>query len=530
MNGELAGARTRRAHELYTEGRCKDAAALLIETIKAHPTAISPYRLLADVERSLGNRAGEVAVLEELIVLEPLSSSGWRRLASAYAEHGRMDDAYRSYRRASRLAPDEFPNWEGVASAALATQRLEGAQEAIAQLLQRFPKRAATHLLAGHVQKALGHFDQSSAAYEAALRLDPSCSEAIYNRVDLEPPPATDPLAARSQELLERSGIGDVDAANLHFALGRIFEAAKECARAFGHYEKANAAVSRLMGARGVVYSPPACEEWVAAIISHHPASVLHRTLDPLPVDLKLVFIFGMPRSGTSLCEQILASHPDVTALGELPIAGECESLYLRQRKQAGLRGPINADDGRERQLLEEVRERYLDMLFEREITTGCVIDKQPGNFARLGFLRLLFPEAIFIHTRRDPIATCWSLFISNFARHSPYYNSLEHMAHYYRCYERLMAHWDSVFGPSIEAMQYEALVSDPRPNIERLLQAARLPWDEHCMLFHENRRPVLTASHRQVRQPIYTTSLERWRPFAAHLGELSQLAAGRVS
>jgi tetratricopeptide (TPR) repeat protein len=527
---EHAGARTRRAYELYIDGRCKDAASLLIDTIKAHPTDASPYKLLADVERSLGNRRAEVAVLEELVVLEPLNSQVWGRLASAYADHGRMDDAHRTYRRASRLAPEQFSHWEGLASAALATQRLQSGLDATAQLLQRFPTRAASHLFAGHMQKALGHSEQARAAYEAALTVDPACSEAIYSRVDLEPPLPTDPLAVSSQQLLERSGIGDVDAANLNFALGRIYEAAQQYARAFGHYERANAAVLRLMRAKGITYSPPACEEWLATTIARYPSSVLRRTLDPLPIDLELIFIFGMPRSGTSLIEQILASHPQVTGLGELPIAGECESLYMRQRNQAGLRGPIDAHDSRERELLEEVRERYLDMLFEREIPTACVIDKQPANFSRLGFLRLLFPEAIFIHTRRDPIATCWSLFTANFALHNPYYNSLEHLAHYYRCYQRLMRHWESVVGPQIEEIHYEALVSDPRVTIERLLQVARLPWDERCVRFHENGRPVLTASHRQVRQPIYTTSLERWRPFAAHLGELSELAGGSLS
>ena len=527
---ELDGARTRRAYELHVGGRSKDAASLLIDAIKTHPNDASSYKLLADVERSLGNRKAEVAVLEELVVLEPLSSEAWRRLASAYAEHGRMDDAYRSYRRASRVAPQHFMHWEGLAAAALATQRLQGAEEATTQLLQRFPDRAGSHLFAGHVQKALGHFEQARAAYEAALVRDPTCSEAIYNRVDLELPLATDPLAMRSQQLLDRTGIGDVDAANLNFALGRIHEASKQYERAFAHYERANGAASRLMHAKGIQYSPSACEQWVATTIGRYPTSVSRRTLDPLPIDLKLIFIFGMPRSGTSLSEQILASHPGVTALGELPIAGDSESQYLRGRKEAGLHGPIDPDDSRERELLEDARERYLDLLLEREIPTAHVIDKQPGNFARLGFLRLLFPEAIYIHTLRDPIANCWSLFTANFALHSPYYNSLGHLAHYYRCYQRLMRHWESVLGSKIEDVHYEALVSEPRAQIERLLEAAGLPWDERCSRFHENRRPVLTASHRQVRQPIYTTSLERWRPFAAHLGELAGLAGGSLS
>jgi tetratricopeptide (TPR) repeat protein len=530
VSSDGAQERARRAHELYVAGRCKEAAVLLIETIKADPTEVGPYKLLADVERALGNRSAERAVLEEWLVLEPLDAAAWRRLASVHAEQGRVDDAHRCYRHAARLAPEDHLNWEGLASAGLSAQRLHSAQEATAQLLQRFPTRATSDLLAGHVKKALGQFEEARADYEAALHLDPACSEALYNLVDLEPPTPADPLAVRIRQLLESGGISDVDAVNLGFALGRIHEAAKEYAQAFEHYERANAAASRLMRAQGIAYSPSACEEWVATTIARYSASVLERTLAPLPLDLQMIFIVGMPRSGTSLAEQILASHPEVTALGELSIAGECESLFLRRRTQVGLTGPIDAGEARERDLLEEVRECYLDRLFERELATACVIDKQPGNFSRLGFLRLLFPDALFIHTRRDPVATCMSLFASNFTLHSPYYNSLGHMAHYYRCYQQLMAHWHSLMGPQLESLQYEALVRDPRAAVERLLCMARLPWDERCMRFHETRRPVLTASHRQVRQPIYTTSVERWRPFAAHLGELASIAGGSLS
>lgn len=515
---------TRRAHSLFCAGRSKDAAALLVATVKAHPVAPAPYRLLAEVQRALGNRTAEVAVLEELVALDPLDAESWRRLASVQAERGQSEQAYRCYRRASELLPSECANWKGLFSASLSAQRFASAEEAREQLLGRFPDRASSHLFAGHIQKALGNTEQARAAYEAALTLDPNSSEVIYNLVDLAPPPPEDPLVEHARALLASTQLQDTDAANLNFALGRIFEAAKRYERAFVHYQQANTAASSVMRSRGITYRPGDSESWVDRTLSTYSSTSFRRPLDPLPIDLRLIFIVGMPRSGTSLIEQILASHPQVVAGGELSIARDCELLYVNRRKQSGLHGPIDPQDDREHGVLQDIRQCYLDMLFERDLDAEYVTDKLPGNFARLGFIRLLFPDAIIVHCRRHPIATCWSLFAANFALHDPYYNSLEHLAHYYGCYERLVSHWRSILSPSLTEIQYEQLVQAPEVEVRRLIEGIGLRWEERCMAFHENRRPVLTASYSQVRSPTYTTSLDRWRHFESHLSALAGL------
>ena len=278
------------------------------------------------------------------------------------------------------------------------------------------------------------------------------------------------------------------------------------------------------MDARGIRYRPVDAEAWAARIAAAHPSVGFDRPLPPLTLGPRLIFIVGMPRSGTSLVEQILASHPRVAGGGELTIAADCERHYTRRRQELGLGGAADPGDERERELLLEVREQYVDQLFERNLDAEFVTDKSPGNFARVGFIRSLFPDAAIVHCRRHPVATCWSLFASNFALHDPYYNSLEHLAHYYGCYRRLMAHWRSVLRPAVTEMSYEDLVASPEREIRRLLDQTALNWDERCMNFHTSPRPVLTASHTQVRTPIYTTSLERWRPFESRLGALAGL------
>lgn len=514
----------RRAHELHRTSRSKEAASCLVAAIRERPTSPAPYRLLADVQRSLGRRTAEAAVLEELVSLEPLNAENWTRLASLHAECGRSEDSYRAYLQSSRLSPTESANWQGVCSSALSTQRFARAEGAKEQLLKRFPDRAESHVFAGHIHKAQGNGEQARASYQRALTLQANSSEAIFNLVDLAVPAPNDPLTLRVEKLLAGGNLADTDSANLNFALARILEAVEHYDRAFVHYERANAAVVRVMDAKGIRYRPAETETWVTRSVATYPSSAFSRPLEPLPIGLRLIFIVGMPRSGTSLIEQILSSHPRVAGGGELTIATDCELFYTQRRKECGLGGAVDPENERERDLLTEVRERYVDKLFERNLDAEFVTDKLPGNFARLGFIRTLFPDAIILHCQRHPSATCWSLFTANFALHDPYYNSLEHLPHYYGCYQRLMAHWRSVLSPAVTDIRYEVLVSNPEQEIRQLLDQTALGWDDRCMSFHRSSRPILTASHAQVRSPIYKTSLERWRPFESRLGALSGL------
>ena len=290
----------RRAHELHRTGRSKEAASCLVEAIRERPASPAPYRLLADVHRSLGRRTAEAAVLEELVSLEPLEAEHWTRLASLHAECGRSEDAYRAYLQGSRLAPGESANWQGLCSSALSTQRFARAEGAKEQLLQRFPDRAQSHVLAGHIHKAQGNGEQARASYQRALALQANSSEALFNLVDLAVPDPDDPLTLHVEKLLASGSRADADSANLHFALARILEAAKQYDGAFAHYERANAAVVRVMDAKGIRYRAADIETWVTRTVATYPSSAFSRPLEPLPIGLRLIFIVGMPRSGTS--------------------------------------------------------------------------------------------------------------------------------------------------------------------------------------------------------------------------------------
>lgn len=514
-----------RASELHRSGRAREAAELLIGSLRVSIPSAESLQLLAAIQRSLGNEKGEAAALRELLVVRPLDAPAWGRLGWLQAASGRWEDAWRAYRQATELKPTDCSYWEGLGLSAVATQRFDAAVEPLSRILSQCPDRARSQLVAGQIYKALGDASRAMVAYERALTISPDLSEAIYNHIELSPPGVCDPLVQRAERLSADASIADADRVNLAFARGRVYEAAQRYDEAFEQYEIANAAAAKAMRGHGITYSPEATEEWVTNTLAKYPSTSFSEPLEPLPFDLRMIFVVGMPRSGTTLVEQVLSAHPLVRCGGELTFTIDCEAAYLRQREGLGMRGPIDPRDDRERAALLRARELYLDKLFERGLDSDYVCDKLPGNFARLGLIRLMFPDALVIHCTRHPTATCWSLFTSNFGVHDPYYNSLDHLAHYYRCYERLMCHWLAVLRPGPVGVVYEELIQSPERSIRRLLEGIGLPWNDRCLRFQEQQRPIATASHQQVRKPIYTTSLERWKAFESKLGPIALLA-----
>jgi hypothetical protein len=232
-----------------------------------------------------------------------------------------------------------------------------------------------------------------------------------------------------------------------------------------------------------------------------------------------------MPRSGTTLVEQILASHPAVFGAGELLRVGEI-AQRLPSALGSRLDYPLCLADFSQ-QAADAAAQEYLDYL--QSLSGGeatRVTDKMPGNFMHLGLIDLLFPGARIIHCMRDPLDTCLSCYSQNFNGHE-YTHDLSHLGHFYRDYQRIMQHWRGVVRVPVLEVQYEALVEDPEPGSRRLIEFCGLPWDDSCLRFYENKRTVVTASYDQVRRPIYKTSTERWRNYERHIDPLKAALAG---
>ena len=231
------------------------------------------------------------------------------------------------------------------------------------------------------------------------------------------------------------------------------------------------------------------------------------------------VFIVGMPRSGTTLVEQIISSHPRAAGAGELPdIPWLIQRLPAELGSGAGYPGCVEALD---RESVQRLAGSYLDRLGLVSATTDRVTDKLPMNYMHLGLIAVLFPNAVIVHCKRDPMDTCLSCYFQNFSRDLGFCFDLEDLGFYYRHYETLMAFWAEVLPLCIHDVAYEDLVKNPEDVSRGLIEACGLEWDPRCLSPHKNRRPVKTASSWQVRQPLYKTSVARWKRYEKHLGPL---------
>ena len=303
------------------------------------------------------------------------------------------------------------------------------------------------------------------------------------------------------------------DLASLHFSAAFLLDRLGRYDEAFSHAERANSL-------RGVSYNPAQVERPIREWISYFDRPTLRRLPHATHGSELPVFVVGMPRSGTTLIEQILSSHPQVHGAGELRwLFNVCQSLALRHpsatMKLSESFDRLSIND------VDELADEYLRPLEALAPHAARIINKLPTNFMHLGMVKLLFPMARVIYCRRDPLDTCLSCYMTDFAGGHDYSNALQSLAHYFQWSQGMMEHWKAVLDLSILEVRYEDVVDDLEGQTRRMVEFLDLPWDDRCLRFHENKRFVATASNEQVRLPIYKSSLGRWRHYQRHLGPL---------
>ncbi len=495
----------------------------LIRSIESNPLDLQAYRNLARSYESAGAFRKAELTLRRAIEIEPLHQETWVQLGVLYIDRGQWQSAAETFEQACALDPTDPTSWIGHCMTLIATQNIECAVEACSALLEKFPARSESHLLHGHTRKIQGQTERAAESYRRALEIDPRQTEAMFNLVELLPPEPLDPLTENLELLRQDPSLSHRQLANVCFALARVYETADQVDKAFAVLREANLAAVATMRDLRRTYIPSNVEDETTELIETFSPEVFTGELEPLDLDTKMIFIVGLPRTGTTLTERILSSHSQVSTGGELPYMQDCLIRLRTNRQPPGRRGHIKLEDREERQLLRQLRDEYVDRLFERDLDSEYVVDKLPANFAALGLIRVLFPNAIIIHCTRDPIATFWSLYSAHFGVHLSYYNSFENLVHYYRNYKRLMTHWEDIFAADIVKVNYEELVMDSEPSIRKLIMRCGLPWEDACLSFYENKLPIYTASVQQARRPIYQSSISGWRKFEKFLGPLKE-------
>jgi hypothetical protein len=398
-----------------------------------------------------------------------------------------------------------------------AQERPDEAIEALRAALAINPNLAEAHNNLAMLLMANGATGASVEALERALDIDPQFPSAYFNLARAKRFESGDrALLDRALRLAESEELSDEEAGTMHFALGKMLEDLGEFEDAFSHYQAGNAMV------RGrVQYDTHLQEQWAERLKRAFTPQLAERLAPYADTSEAPIFVVGMPRSGTSLVEQILASHPEVYAAGELT------RFYQFTRGMSSRMGgdqPYPECVGRLGAVqLREMAESYLDELTTMAPGARRFTDKLPVNFMHLGLIAMTFARARIVHCTREPMAVCWSMFAQYFESGNAFAYELEEVGRFYRQYQGLMAHWEKLFPNRFYTVAYEELVRHQETVSRALLTHCGLSWDPRCLRFYETKRPVNTASVWEVRQPMYTTSVDRWKHFEPFLEELKQ-------
>jgi tetratricopeptide (TPR) repeat protein len=438
-----------------------------------------------------------------------------RGLAQAYLDDGELEEAEAAVRHSLLIDADSSPSWVLLGSVLAHSMRQEEALDAYTQALNIDPKQFRVELSRGHVLKTLGRRAAAEAAYRRSLELQPDFGEAYYSFADLKNYHFSDGELAAMQEVLQRAPGAGKTRAQIHFAIGRAFEQRRQYPEAFRHYASGNA-----MRRRDAPFDAAAFEEKCRRVAATFNAPFLKSregcgNPDPAPI-----FVVGLPRSGSTLVEQVLASHSCIEGTMELPhVLRFVRELDHHNGTDAYPETVTNLSE----QALTGLGERYINETRLYRSDKARYIDKMPNNFSHVGLLRLILPNATIIDVRRNPMDTCFSAYKQHFAQGQSFTYDLEDLGRYYRSYIELMDHWDEVLPGTVFHVAYEDLVRNTETVVRRLIAHCGLEFEPSCLRFHETQRSVRTASSEQVRLPMYDSSIGQWRHFEAELGPLKR-------
>ncbi len=508
---------------LLARGERDAAITSYREALRLNPSYVEALSNLGNALREQGQRREALAVHQQALELDPRRADSHFNVGQALLESRRIQQATDSFRNALSLQPNHVAAHLGLA----AVQRLQGlASEADAsceRALALAPQNADALVLLGELRADRGQFAQAQELFERVLAADPKfalayCSIAAHRRMTRD-----DVAWLQGARALLATRLPVADELQLRYALGKYFDEVGDYAEAFSSYQQANELNKRCGGS----YDDVHLTTLVGRIINRCDGAFVRSARTAACASEEPVFIIGMPRSGTSLTEQILASHPAVFGAGE---------VAFWDRAFATLEESAPRDE----QLalcLTDMAQEYLRRVRGRADAAPGITDeaprftdKMPANFFYVGLIHAAFPRARIIHMQRHPLDTCVSVYFQNFFNVSPYANDLNHLAHYYGQYQRIMAHWRSVLpAHALLEVPYEELVQEPERWTRRMLDFIGLPWDPQCLQFYQTERAVITASKWQVRQTINTASVQRWRNYGEYLAPLRHLAPGEL-
>ncbi|MFO1400479.1 MAG: sulfotransferase [Steroidobacteraceae bacterium] len=498
------------------ENRIPEAETLLRQHLHEHPTDIAAIRMFAEVAARLGRYLDAENLLARCLGLAPDFEGARHNYAVALTRQGKNAAALVQVERLLAAEPRN-PSYRSLQAAVLgAVGDYARAIEVYAQIVKEFPAQAKLWMSYGHALKTAGHSAEGVAAYRRAIELEPGLGEAWWSLANLKTYRFDDADVAAMRAQLERADLAAEDRFHFHFALGKALEDRREHAGSFEHYREGNAQRRRL-----VHFDAGRLGELIERTRAFFTPELLAARAGQGAPQPDPIFIVGLPRAGSTLVEQILASHSGVEGTMELP---DLPAIAMEVGSGAGAGRYPEALAQLDAAGLRALGERYLETTrIQRKLGRRHFIDKLPNNFLHTGLIHLILPNARIIDARRHPLGCCFAAFKQHFARGQNYTYDLAELGAYYRGYVELMAHFDAVLPGRVHRVIYERMVEDTEGEVRRLLDYCGLAFEPACLCFYENERAVRTASSEQVRSPIYRDGVEQWRAYAPWLGPLEQ-------
>ena len=495
-------------------GRKAEAIEALRGALRENPDNVDAMRCLAHIYIQDKERLGDAeALLRNATSRAPDYSAAWMLLGSLLHELGRHLESVQAFSRITELEPRNASGWTGLGNARASAGDFERSREAYVRAVELDPKSPGAQMGLGHVLKTLGDQAGSLRAYRSAIAVKPDFGEVYWSMANLKVFQFEDAEIDAMEQQLKRDDLTDSAEIHFRFALGKAWEDKGDHDRAWNYYHTGN------QKQRTQVFHDPVMVEQrhdqIIEVFDREFLQLNAGTGDESPAP---IFIVGLPRSGSTLIEQILASHAQVEGTQELPTLTRLVSLigrYRSDRKQY----PHAVRDLKAKNF-RALGHQYLEEAATYRFTDRAYFtDKLPNNFSHVGLIHLILPNAKVINARRHPFDSCLGAYRQLFGKGQHFTYDMAELADYYRKYHETMQHWHRALPGKVLDVHYEETVTDLGSQVRRILAHCGLPFEEGCVRFHETDRAVKTASSEQVRQPIYTRALGYWRHYEKHLG-----------
>ena len=475
---------------------------------------IDALRFMGILAFKSGNHDIAEAMFTRALKLDPTYSLVWANLGQVFSVTGQLDKAKKSFKNILNMEPNNALIWAEYGTVLTKLAKYKEGRDAYLKALEFKPDSPRVHLSLGHVFKTMGEIDNSIDAYRKTIIKNNLSGEAYWSLANLKTYSFSENEIKDMEKTLE-GDMSDIERSQMYFALGKAYEAKKDFDNSFKNYYKGNKVKKNL-----IKYSSDDTTQNTKRILKFFNKENIVSLSKSSISDKDPIFVLGMPRSGSTLIDQIISSHSKVDGTQELPniikIAAELNTI-----KQDSYPEVLKKLD--DLQLTKFGKDYISETKWARGVAP-FFIDKMPNNFIHIGLIKTILPNAKIIDTRRDPMDTCFSCFKQFFARGQLFTYSLEDLGNYYSDYIRAMNHWHSVYGKDIFTVHYDNVINETEETIRELIDYCDLSFEKECLEFYKSSRPVKTPSAEQVRQPIYKSGLNYWKNYEKHLKPLKKI------